>query len=437
MASQVEIQEAGPCKKKLKIAVPRDTYREKLDANYRELSTTVRIPGFRPGKAPRQLLEKRFGKHVEEELKQNLIHEATHEAIEEHKLQAIGEPKVENVSFDREKELALEFEVTVAVKPEFDVPSLADLKVERPPIEVKDDEVKGSLEHMKRARGELRAKPDDAAVEPDDFLVADVEWKDPTSGEVALSKSGLPILLKSERIEDTPVPGLTNQLQGLKREQSAEVDATLSEKFPKADLRNQPAKVKVTIKELKQAVYPEMDDAFAKESGFEDLKDMHEQVRNRLLRAKDAEADRVVENRIIEALLGRVKIDLPEDIVQQELTEATARAEMKLRYQGKSADEAEQEAEKQRDETRGEVEQRLKAVFLLDKIAREEKVFVTEDEVDAAVAEMAPRYGKPPAELREELERSGAIARLRADLRSDKTLKLIRSKVQVVDAENR
>ena len=426
------ISEIGPCKKLVKVSVPKDRVNERLEKNYSELSHTISIPGFRKGRVPRALIEKKFGKHVIQELQNTLIQETLGEALEEGKLQPIGEPKVDKLEFDAQKDPALQYEATVAVRPEFELPDLKGIRIEKDPAVATDEDVAESLEASRRARGELRPKPEGGTVGAEDFLVADVEYL--VGGESVRKTEGGHFWVRNKRLDlPTEIPELLEKLAAAKVGDTVELPVKLDDEFPVETARGKDATVKVTVKELKEVKLPPLDDAFAKDAGFETLQELKDEIRQRLLRQRDEQADNDVEEKALEEALSRVAFELPSDIVDQELDELALRAQLRSKYQGMSEDESAAEAGKLRSSSRVDVERRLKGIFLLDRIARDNKVFATEDEVEQAMQSMAARYGRPVAEVEAELEKQGGIQRLRFDLRMDKARKWLKSKVEVVE----
>jgi trigger factor len=430
------ISEIGPCKKLLQVNVPKDFVRERLDRNYKDLVNSIALPGFRKGKVPRAVLEKRFGKHVEQELTQTLVQETLGEALEENKLQPIGEPKLDKVEFDASKDPALVYQATVSVRPEFDLPSLEGIKVEKKAVEVSDAEVDESLEQSRRARGELRPKADDATVGAEDFMIADISVS--AEGTETQSREGGHYWVKNGLLDfGIEVTDLGAKLASTKIGESVTFVHELPQRYPAAAARGKPGTVTITVKELKELKLPPLDDAFAKDAGFETLKELKDEVRQRLLRQKDQDADLDAEERAVEMALDRVDFAVPADVVDQELDELALRAQMSARYRGMSEQEAAAEAGKVRSGSRADVERRLKGVFLLDKIAKEQKIFATEDEVRQAVSQMAAQHNRSEAELEAEMEKQGGIVRLRFDIRLDKARKWLRSKVEVVETTTR
>jgi trigger factor len=424
----VEINEIGPCKKRIKVTVAKERVTQEIEKNYREVAHTIALPGFRKGRVPRHIIEKRFGKSIEHEIEQNLIQSTLNEALEENKLLPIGEPKLENHEFDKSKDPALAYEATVAVRPEFALPDLAGLTAEKAAIVATDQEIAESLEQSRRARGELIPKAEAEPIGPEDAIIADVEFL--ADGAVKRTEEGGHIWLKNDRVGPVKVEGLAAKAAGKKAGDAIEFAAELPASL---GVEGGNTAIRLKVKEVKTAKMPALDDAFAQESGFENLKEMREEVRSRMLRAKDEQAEREVEEKLVEGLVSRVQFELPEDLVDQELDELALRAQMRAKYLGKSEEDAAAEAGKIRGASREEVVRRLKGVFLLDKIAREHKIFATEDEVGRAIAQMAERYNRSFDEVMKELDQSGAVARLRHDLRMDKARKFVRSKAAVAE----
>jgi trigger factor len=424
----IEIQEVGPCKKRIRVTVPKSRVREEIEKNYQDLSHAISLPGFRRGRVPRQLLEKRFGKSIEHEIEQALIRQTLTEALEENKLLPLGEPKLEKCGFDAEKDPALEFEATVAVRPEFALPDLDNLKVEKRAIVATDEEVQESLEASRRARRELKPKPEGAEVGPEDAIVADIEFL--AGGEPKRKEENALIWVKSDRVGPVKVEGLAAKLAGKKAGDAIEFEAALP---PSIGVSGAGTAIRLAVKEVKEVFMPAIDEQFAKDAGFDDLKEMKEEIRSRILRAKDEAAERELENEVLDRVLERVSFEVPDDLVEQELDDLALRVKIRAKYEGRTEEEAAAEAGKLRASSREDVVRRLKGIFLLDRIAREQKIFATEDEVAAAVARMAQHYGRSPGEVLQEMESSGALSHLRHELRMEKARKWLRSKAEVVE----
>lgn len=430
----VEILDVGPCKKRVKVNVSKERVAEELAKSYREVGRSLALKGFRRGHVPVQIIQKRFGKGIEQDVRQNLIQEMLSECIEENELKVIGEPSIDGEpTFDASQDPALTFEATVQVRPEFELPSLDGIRVVRPSTEATDAEVLESLEASRRMRADTaRKEGDDAVVAAGDMVLAQIDYL--VDGESARSVPSSSLWVDEGRIGGLELPELGARLAGAREGDQVE----LACKFPpELMLGGDEQAVRVTINEVHTASLPALDDAFAKDAGFDDLDELKAEVRAQLMRRRGQRADAAVDEAITEELLKRVDFPVPEDIVEGELDELAVRAIVNAQMRGMPEEEAKAEGGKVRASSREDVERRLKALFLLDKIAADRKVFATEDEVEQAVASLAMRRGRDTAEVRAELEKNGMLGRLRYELRLDKTRTLLRSKAEVIDAENR
>jgi trigger factor len=429
----VEILDIGPCKKKIKVHVSKERVSQELAKSYREVSRSLSLKGFRRGHVPIKLIEKRFGESIEHDLRKSLVHETLHECIEENNLDVIGEPAIEGEpSFDASRDPAMSYEATIQVRPDFDLPDLNGLRVVRPTVAASDADVAESLDASRRMRAKTEARAEGGAVEIGDLVIADVDYL--VDGEVARSVGESTVWTDEPRFGAVPLPELGQRLAGAKVSDVIEVPAT----FPaELGLRGGAHALRFKIGAIHQATLPAIDDDFAKEAGFENLAELKDEVRRQIIRRREQRADAAVDEAVIDELLKRVDFPVPDDIVDKELDDLALRAILSAQYRGAPEEEAKAEGGKVRAASRDEVVRRLKALFLLDKLAAREKIFATEGELDQAIASMAARRGRSADDTRAELEKTGMMARLRYEVRIDKARAHLRDRVEVIDAENR
>lgn len=426
---KVEVADVGPCKKRVDIAVARGKVLSVQERNYRELLQSVTLPGFRRGHVPRKLLEKRFGKHVQDEVRDGLIHETMEEAIEQKKLRPLGEPAIEKVEFDAEKDPALTFSATLEVKPEFTLPELSTIVIDRRPPEIKPEDVDTALARYRRARASLEPTEDPAG--PDDVVIANVTIQDAEGGKKILDSEDLEIVLKEETIGGIKVPDLAAKLQGAKAGENRTLEATLPEDFREAAFASKKASLDLAVTEVKRLRIPDATDAWAEELGYDNLAELTEELKSDLLKQKDGEENRRVEEEIIEKLLQQVTFDLPPDLTKREAQRAVLRKALSLRLEGKSEEEITPRIEELQKETQGEVEKLLKASFVLDRLADDARIYVTEEEVETRIEALARLQGKWPNEVKAYLEEREMLPQLRAEIRSSKVRTWLRGKATV------
>lgn len=429
----VEIVDVGPCKKLLKVSVDREQVQRKLEKSYSDLRGAVSIKGFRKGRVPQKILEKRYGKSVEQDVQQSLLHETFEALIEEHDLDVLGEPSFEKEpTFAMGEDPAFTYEATVLVRPEFELPDLKELRVERPPIAVDEAELERQLEGMRRIRASSEPKGDDAVCERGDALVAKIEYL--VDGAVQRTIESATVWTGDERFGPIELEDLGGKLEGAKVGDKVDVPCTFP---PDLGMPEGEQALRLEVGALRTYDVPELDEAFAKDLGFDSLEDMRDAVRSQLLKREENRAEAIANERILDAVLEKLDFPLPDDLIDRQLDDLALRAMIMARQSGKGDDEAKEAGGQVRSANRDEVVRRLKAQFVLDKIARDRKIFATEDDMAAALQEMAQQQGRPIDDVVEELQKSDLLGRLRQEVRLDKVRKYLREKVEVIDEENR
>lgn len=422
---KVDIEEVGPCKKRLRVEVPREKIQEELDRSYKELTTTLTIPGFRRGKVPRRLLEKRFGKQVSEDVKDALMGRAFSEAVEENKLAPLGDPTYDKVEYDDGNRLA--FEAEVSVKPTFELGEYAGIEVQKGSVEVTDEDVEGHMAEMRRRQGELVSKEGPAA--KGDFLVADVAVE--VEEASVLSREGATVLVGEDEVLGLSVPGIGEALEGVKVGESVRREVTLPDAFREEAHRGKTGTLVVLVHEVKALSIPPADDAWAKELDFDSLEELRVEVRRNLEVSAAAEAERALMDKLVDVLVDRIAFDLPEDIVEAETQKLLHRRLIRLRLAGVDPEEVVKQVDEARHASRDGVVRGLRAWFILDRIAEKERIYVTEEDVEARINEMAQRHRKWPNEVQAELEQGGLLTQLRAEIRDEKVRRMLLEKAKV------
>lgn len=428
----VEVEQTGPCSKLLKITVPSERVDREIESTFKNVSQAVQFPGFRRGKAPRKLVEARLGDRVLEEVKERLVQSAVDEAIDEQELKTIGHPRLEYDKIELAKGADLAFEIGLDVRPEFDLPTLEELEVARPTSEVSEEDVDEEIERQRMDRADVLDAGDEPLEElgilrmgvtlkvGDDLIVDDeeIEWQHP-----------------STLLGGMTVDGLLDALTGAKKGDDVELTTTLPEDFRDERHRGAEAQIQLSVRGVEHVRPPEANDEFAQNMDYDDLAEMREELKKQLARRKQAEAERALDDAIVDALIIAVPFDVPPSLVAAESGRMLRQYEMQLRQQGLDEQMVVQQvlAAKEQAETR--VTRDLRAGFILDKIATEKKVFVTENEVLQEIASMAAQYNRTPTEMHGYIERNNLEAPLRSTLRERKTLRELREIVQIRDGE--
>jgi trigger factor len=430
-AMSFSVEPIGPCRKRIKVTIPPQLVTEEFDKSYRQWARSVPIPGFRPGKAPRKLVEKRFGKQVAVEVKQSLLDSAYTEAIKENKLSPIADPEVDLEKVNVEPSQAVDFDFTVTVKPEFELPEFKQIEVSVPSAAPTDEEVDGAVVALRKRKATLRPVKK-GGVESGDVVTIKVKG---TAGEKdAFQHDGLPYEVGSRMLGDLVTDGLDEALAG-----KGVGDAVTAKAFVPPHVENHPLAgadltVQAEIVDLKRPELPEVDDKLAEAYDFKTKDEFLTFVREDVARHKAAQRDKMVEDLALAQLLEKTPIDLPDDLIKKEGDEIARRVAYEMQLEGKPEEEIAKQVAEVRARRSEESANELKMWFLLDKLVEKEKILVPETEVREAVAQIAAYQGQSPEQMYVLLRDSGRLSSLRNHLKVKKARARLRSQVKVSEA---
>ena len=428
LGTSSEIEELGACKRRVKASVPADKVREELDRNYKELASTVQLPGFRRGRVPRGLLEARFGEEIDGDVKEALLSGSLAEVVEEKELNVIGSPKFDNIEFHKNEDLR--YEVEFEVRPEFELGEYRGLEASRATVAVTDEDVEERLLLLQRKAAELV---------PVDFKDAGPE--DVYVGKYNLARDGAPVktgvkasftpstkVLETFLVEELPERVASwDILSG----NPLKLDVVIADNYPDEALRKAKVELEFVLEETKRSKLPDIDDAFAKLAGKESLEELRAEVHKSLEETKQREEDRKVESKILETILAQTSMDLPEGFIDNLSSRKRLEREYQLAQESLPPEEIKEKLVKEDAAGGDELRREMKEFFVLEKIADKEKIFATEEEINERTSLMASMYGIPPASLREELRKTGRFDQLRLSIRHEKVRAFLRKKAQV------
>ena len=277
----VTVEDIGPCKKKVIVEVPQDAIKGKTDEQYQDLQKEAVVPGFRKGRAPRRLLEKRFGKETSEQVKLQILAEASDAAIKDNELNVFGEPDVSYEEIELPTEGALKFEFEVEVWPEFDLPELEGIPVTKPQMEVSDEQIDSELAQLRRLSG-VWAPREDAPCELEDQLLADVVIKADDVEEAEKLDNTEVYARKNGFVGSVPVENLDEVLVGAKAGESKQVTVEVPKTYFREEYRGKKVDITIEIKDVKWLKPAELDAAFLERFESENEDDLKEKIRDML-----------------------------------------------------------------------------------------------------------------------------------------------------------
>jgi trigger factor len=404
------LEPVEPTKVRINVVVEPDELRPAIDRTARRLSREVRVPGFRKGKVPRQVIEARIGREalLAEAIEQEAVPEFYARAIEELGVQPLSRAQVEPPDYTDGEPLS--FSATFEVKPELDLPPYRGVEVERPALEVTDEHVDAQLERLRErfAQLEVIGRP----LAKDDFAQIDLRATHHTDEIPELTRTDFLYEVGS----GTVVPKLDEELEGKRKGDILKFNATLPEEAGE-ELAGREVTFSVLVKEAKAKVLPKLDDDFAQEaSEFDTLDELKADLRQRL---EDAAAQQVaseLETRVLQAYLDQVEVPLPESLVHDELHYRANRFAQQLTYMGANLEQYLQAVGQTSDDIEADLrvqsERAVKAQLVLEAIARAEGFEASEEEVEAELARQAQRVNRTPEEVRKALAdgRAGVIS---------------------------
>ena len=226
-------------------------------------------------------------------------------------------------------------------------------------------------------------------------------------------------------VANTPIPELVTKLEGIKSGKECEIEIKLSDNFTKEEFRGKDAELKLTVKEIKRLAVPEVDDNFAKALGSESLEDLKSNVRKRIEIDKKNWAEDGLRNQILDILLDETKFDLPQDFVNYHTEQRVYKHQLDLLKKGMPLEEIQKQTETIKNASAESVMRELKASIILDNIAEKEKIFVTENEVEQRIADIARTYNTDVTRVRKQLERQGSLSYFRNEMRENKVINLL------------
>jgi trigger factor len=427
---KIEIEEVGPCKKLLKFEIPKETIEEEWQKQLKEVSRMANLPGFRKGKAPRKLLEKNYGDKIVEEVKRAIVSSSYQETIEKNKLSPVGDPDVGDINLELGK--PLKFEVTLEVLPTFELGEYKGMQLKRKPVSVTDEDIDNALETISRQKAQLTVVKS-GKVKDEDFIICDCEVG--VNGEVVWTDKELEVMVSGSQVADINVPDLKKSLVGAKSEDKVSMDVELGDSFSVEQHRNKSAKLEISIKEIKRPKSPKINDELAKQVGYDTLDELKEFMSQRLEMEKKRMAEGEMQEQISSKLIEMADFDMPEDMKTHHTNERLHKYQLDLINKGTPQEEIEKNLEDLKSASEESVVRDFKMSLVLEQIAEKERIFVTEDDVNRRISEMAGMYGLDTAGMKKQIEKMNSMSNLRHQLRENKTLNLLMKEANIEEVK--
>jgi trigger factor len=425
--AKTAVETLGPTRVKLTVEVPFDELRPSVDAAYRRVAQQVRVKGFRPGKVPAAIIDQQVGRGtVLQEAVNEALPQFYGDAIREQSLDVIGHPEVEVTQFGDGDQLV--FTAEVDVRPEFELPAYDALPVTVEDAEVTDDDVEEQLSSLRERFAVLTGA--ERAAQTGDYVMVDLSAEADGEALEDVSATGLSYEVGS----DSLVPGLDDAVEGLSAGESKTFATTL------VDGRS--ADVTVTVRSVKAKQVPELDDEFAQTaSEFDTIEELRADVRSRMERVKRLTQGVQARDKVLDVLLERVDVPMPEHVLNDEVTYRMQTLEQQLSSAGLTkeayADAEGRTVEELDKEIADGAQQAIKSQFVLDAIARKEELGVSEAELTEQIVRRAQRMGMPAEQYAQQVVGSGQLGSLMAEVLRGKALALVLEHAKITDESGR
>ena len=429
----VSVENLAPCKKLVRVEVETQKVDETFEAVTKDFQRQANLPGFRPGKAPREMVLRKFGKDIEQEVKGKVISDAYKKAVEEQKLDVLGQPDIEEIQFGRGK--SLQFAATIETAPEFELPEYKGIPVKRETRTVTDEDMTRALEALRQPKTSFKTV--DRPAQSADIVVVNyigtVDGKPIT--EIAPTAKGL-TEQKGFWVEigaNSFIPGFSEQLLGAKPGDKRTVTVDYPADFVTPQLAGKKGVYEVEAVEVKERELPPLDDAFAKVYGAENLEKLREGVRRDLESELNYKQNRTIRNQLVGSLLNRINFELPESAVAAETRNVVYDLVQENAKRGVPRQVIEKEKEKIYTAATQNAREKVKVAFLFQKIAEKEDIKVSQEEIIQRISHLAGLYQIPADKFLKDLQKRNGLIEVYDQVMNEKVLEFLQQQAKIED----
>ncbi len=419
----VTVDSRGACERHITVTVPRDDIERYYDKEFSELMPSAQVPGFRPGRAPRKLIESRFRKDVSDRVKSSLLMDSLEQVNEDEGLSAISEPDIDLEAVDLPDEGPMTFEFDLEVRPDFDVPKWRGLTIEKPVRDFSEADVDRALQNVLANRGRL--VPHEGPAEVGDYITTNLTFR---RGDRVLSNANEEVIRIRPVLSfrDGNIPGFDKLMAGVTAGETRQTETELSQGAPGAVGQDEKIVAEFEVLEVKKLELPELDDELLEElGGFELEADLRDAIKDQLERQLVYQQHQRAREQITAALTVAADWDLPPELLERQSHRELERAVLELRRSGFGDDEIRTHENEIRQNSHVSTARALKEHFILERIAEDEGVDVDEADYDEEIQLIADQGGESPRRVRAKMEKGGTMDVLRNQIVERKVIEQI------------
>ncbi len=430
MSLKVEIKEIGACRKHISVTVPEVDIRTIRDAALEELSKKADVPGFRVGKVPAALLEKRFKKEISADIKQKVLMASLEQLSNENKIEPINEPRIDVESLDIPESGDFHYEFNVEVRPKFELPDYSGISINRSASEPTAAESAEYKELFLESYAERVTVDEPAAA--GDFVTCNLKFEYGKKTIREVSDQALRVMAQLD-FQDAVLTGFDKLMVGAKAGDTRTSNIQISLQSPIIEMRGETVSAAFEVTEVQQSRSPEIDKDFCERVNAENEQDLDVQLRSSMTRQFEYQQRQEARRQVLEKIMAAADWDLPETLVRQQTENALRREMLEMAQAGFTREQIMARENKIRQNALATTTQALKEHFVLDKIATVEKIECEEADIERELLTMSFQSGEPVRRIRARLAKSGMIENLQAQLRERKAVDFILERATIVD----
>ena len=423
---KASVEEISSIKKKVSIEIPEDQVTQEVESFYKDLGKKAKIKGFRPGKVPRDILERYFKDYIKAEVIQKLIQDTYPQALSEANLQPVSPPVVDPGEFENGK--PFQYSAVIEVKPDIKLEGYTGLKIEGKKEEVKDEEVGERLKALQNLHANLKAISEARPIQAGDYVIIDYE----ASMDGKPLEGGKAIDFTVEVGSGQFIPALEEKLIGLKPEEEKEIEVSFPEDYGYKKWAGKTISFHVKIKEIKEKILPPLDDEFAKDLGdyasFEELK---AKLKGEIEKEKELGLERQLKDQVVDQLLEANPFEVPDSLVEEQVKAMISDTKLRLAAQGVVLKNLSVSEEKLQEDYKVMAQKQVRTFLILEKIAGQEGIAVTDDEADDRLREMSERMHQKFDVVKRYYEKNGLLPEVKDGIIRDKTLNFLLEKANI------
>ena len=429
----VTVEDVGPSTKKVTVEIPGERIAAKLQETVKQVRGKAALPGFRPGHAPRKLVEKRLGSEIRSDLQRELISESYKQALETNKLDVIGEPEFANpdtIKLPESGSLTYSFEVEI--RPAFELPELSGISVKRPKVEVTPEHIEEAMKNLRTQQGTM-VPVENRGLESKDYVTADftINLGDKEVG----AQKDAQFVLQPGRVGGIFIENIDTELAGLKIGESKTLTVKAPEDHPQQEIRGQEVRIAVSLKDIKKLELAEITETFLEELDFANEAELREALKEQMeIRIKN-DVQQSMRDQVVKHLIETIKFEVPAKLSRQQTQQIVQRRASDLMMRGVAAAQIEANIEKLKAGADQQALTELRSFFILDKVAAKEGIDVSEGELNGQIAQIAMQSGERPEKVKQRMDKDGSLMTMYVRMRENKAVDKILESAKIEEIE--